>query len=537
METRTVNIGNLIEDNIKRFGKYESVHFEGKWYTNAETNRNANRLGNALKALGVSKGDRVIVQMPNSPPVFSAFSAIYKIGGIVVPLNPLLRPDQASYIYRDCGAKAILTSSDYLSWIKDAQNQSPTLKHIILTDRDDVPGTIPYRELMSASSDELAIEETDNDDVAALLYTAGTTGKPKGVMQTHYSLYINALSFYEYIVINRSVTLCQTSQSIDPKTLKPTKASQCVTGVNRNTISLGVLPLSHSYGIAFNNTGYFVGGKTIVLKWWNVEEALKNIQTFRVTHMAAVPTMYIQMLDYPNLDKYDLSSLQDCNSGGAALPTEVALRWKQKTGVDIREGWGLTESGAITTGQPADLPPKYGSVGKCLLKCNTIKVFDNNGRELPPGQQGEIVIKGPTTMKGYWNLPEDTAQTIKDGWLYTGDIGYIDEEGYIYITDRKKDLIIRGGENISPREVEEILCQHPKIVEAGVIGIPDKVYGEEIKAFVVLKPGGHANEEEIITFCKERLPTFKVPKKVQFMESLPKNLLGKILRAGLRSLD
>ena len=532
-----MNIGSLIEDNIKRFGEYENVYFEGKWYTNVETNRNANRLGNALKALGIGKGDRVAVQMPNSPPVFSAFPAIYKIGGIVVPLNPLLRPDQATYIYRDCGAKAILTSSDYLGWIKDAQSQAPTLKHIILTDRDDVPGTISYRELMSANSDELEIEETDNDDVAALLYTAGTTGKPKGVMHTHYSLYINAFSFYEYILIHRPVTLRQTSQSIDPKTLKPIKSDQCVTGVNRTTVSLGVLPLSHSYGIAFNNTGYFVGVKTIVLKWWNVEEALKSIQTFRVTHMAAVPTMYIQMLDCPDLDKYDLSSLEDCNSGGAALPVEVALMWKQKTGVDIREGWGLSESEAITTGQPADLPPKYGSVGKCILKCNTIKVFDNNGRELSTGQQGEIVVKGPTTMKGYWNLPEDTAQTIKDGWLYTGDIGYIDEEGYIYITDRKKDIIIRGGENVSPREVEESLCQHPKVVEAGVIGIPDKIYGEEIKAFVVLKPGEQASEEEIIAFCKERLPTFKIPKKVQFMDSLPKNLLGKVIRTELRNLD
>jgi long-chain acyl-CoA synthetase len=531
-----MNIGRLIEDNVKRFGEYESVHFEGKWYTNAEINRNSNRLGNALKALGIGKGDRIIVQMSNNPTVLSAFPAIYKIGGIVVPLNPLLRPNQAAYIYHDCGTKAILTSSDYLGWIKDAQSQAPTLKHIILTDRDDISDTIPYRELISASSDELVISDTNNDDIAALLYTAGTTGKPKGVMHTHYSLYINALSFYEYILIHRSVTLLQTGQSIDPKTLKPINSAQCVTGVNRSMISLGVLPLSHSYGIAFSNTGYFVGGRAIVLKWWNVEEALKSIQTFRVTQMAAVPTMYIQMLNCPEFDKYDLSSLEDCNSGGAALPMETALRWKQKTGVDIREGWGLTESGAITTGQPADLPPKYGSVGKSILKCNTIKVFDNNSRELPPGQQGEIVVKGPTIMKGYWNLPDDTAQTIKDGWLYTGDIGHIDKEDYIYVTDRKKDIIIRGGENISPREVEEILCQYPKVFEAGVTGMPDKVYGEEIKAFVVLKPGEQASEEEIIAFCRERLPNFKIPKKVQFMESLPKNLLGKVLRAELRNM-
>jgi len=531
-----MNIGKGIEDNIKRFGEYEDIYFEGRWYTNVEINHNANLLGNALKGLGINKGDRVAIQMPNNPLVFFAFPAIYKMGAVVVPLNPLLRPDQAAYIYRDCGAKTILTSSDFVGRVLEAQKQTPNLQHVILTDRDNAPGTISYRNIMSNSSDELTIEQTDNDAVAALIYTAGTTGPPKGVMHTHYSLHMNALSFYEYILVHRSMTLQLNSRTLNPKTLQFNEVTQRVSGVNREMVSLAVLPLSHSYGIAFSNTGNFVGGKTIVLKWWNVEEALKAIQTFRVTQMAAVPTMYIQMLEFPELDKYDLSSLEDCQSGAAPLPMEVALRWKEKVGVDIREGWGLTESGAITTGQPADLTPKYGSIGKCLLKCNTIKVFDEKGQELPPGQQGEIAIKGPTVMKGYWNLPEETAKAIKDGWLYTGDIGYMDKDGYFYITGRKKDIIIRGGENVSPTEVEEIILQHPAVAEAGVVGIPDAVYGEEIKAFVVIKPGKHVNEEELIAFCKDRLPTFKLPKKVQFTESLPKNLLGKVLRAELRKL-
>ena len=240
--------------------------------------------------------------------------------------------------------------------------------------------------------------------------------------------------------------------------------------------------------------------------------------------------MYIQMLNHPDAPKYDLSSLRTCICGSAPMPLEVARNWREKYGIDIWEGYGLSEATTVNCGNIAGRrPPKYGSIGKCYQKCNTIKIFDENDRELPAGQVGEIVIKGPGVMKGYWNKAEETAEVLRNGWLHTGDVGYADEDGYLYITDRKKDLIIRGGENVYPKEIENVLHRHPQVLEAGVIGVPDPVYGEEVKAFVALKAPGAATEEDLLNFCREHLPAFKRPKSIRLMDALPKSAVGKIL--------
>jgi long-chain acyl-CoA synthetase len=527
-----MNLASLLDDNIRMFGEHDMFYFEGKWCTNVEVEAEANRLANGLKSLGVKKGARVALQMPNCTQVFIGFPGIHKMGGAVVPVSPMMRPDQAAYIYRDCGAKAVITSADYLPWIQQAQQQAPELKHIILVDKEDAPGTISYKKLISESSDSYIMEETDNDDLSGLVYTAGTTGVPKGVMHTHFTSYMQIKGFVEFAERYQSVTLKQIRCTIDANR-KRCETIDEVTGVNRHAVGLRVLPLSHALGILWMYTGYLMGVKVIALRWWNVEEAFKMIQEFHVTHLNAVPTMYIMMLNHPDIDKYDLSSLRELTCGGSALPMDIGLKWREKFGIDIREGYGMTELGAVAT-QPLDRPAKFGSIGKAAIKCLTVKTADENGKELPPEQQGEIIVRGPTMMKGYWNLPDETAATIKDGWLYTGDIGYMDNDGYFYVTDRKKDIIIRGGENVSPKEVEEVLCKHEKVLDAGVVGIPDKVYGEEIKAFVVLKPEKQATAEEIIEFCKKHLPTSKRPKKIQFISALPKNLMGKLLRAELR---
>lgn len=531
-----MNLANLIEDGIRRYGQYDYCYFEGKWWTNVELNETANKLSNALKKLGVERGDRVVTQLPNCVEIFVTFNAVYKMGAVMVPMNPILRPDQISYIYRDCGAKVTITTSDYLPWIREAQKNAPDLKHIILVDKAGVEGTLYLGELLADSSGQLATQDMDNDDLAALVYTSGTTGNPKGVMHTHYSLWINAVSFVEFNTTAASTTLRATSRDLNMANYVYTERMQELTGLDRNNPYLAVLPLSHSFGLGFMNFFNLAGAKFIIMRWWNPEEAMKLIEKFRISFITLVPTMYWHLLDNPNIDKYDLSSLKYCNCGAAAMSPEIAHRWKKKFGLDIFEGWGMTESGAITSGNSTLRPPKIGSIGFNLLACNKISVVDNQDKELGVGQTGELVIKGPTVMKGYWNMPEETAETLKNGWLHTGDIGHRDEDGYFYITDRKKDLIIRGGENVSPREVEDAVCKHPKVVEAGCVGISDRVYGEEIKAFVVLKPGETCTEEEIIEFCKQHLPSFKQPKKVQFIEALPKNMLGKILRVDLRKL-
>jgi long-chain acyl-CoA synthetase len=534
-----MNLARLMEDNVARFGEYDFVHFDEQWHTNVEMNRAANRLGNALRSLGIKKGDRVGVQLLNCPQLIQSFFAAFKIGAILVPVNPSLRADELAYIYQDASMKALISSADGMDRIREARCTAPELENVILLG-DEIPeDVISYDKIVNQASDELAVEDTDNDDVAVILYTAGTTGRPKGVMLTHYNWYTHVSGYYELVLLDtRGVAVKGTIPEPDAAQGKRTKKQVEVFGVNRNRVSLIALPLFHGYGVFAVNLEFLTGGKLVLLRRWDTEEAMKSIEQFKVTEFRGVPTMYIQMLNYPDAGKYDLSSLQTCICGSAPMPLEVARRWKERYGIDIWEGYGLSEATTVNCGNVAGKrPPKYGSIGKCYQKCNTIRIFDQNNKELPPGELGEIVIKGPGVMKGYWNKPEETAAVLRNGWLHTGDIGYTDEDGYIYLTERKKDLIIRGGENVYPKEVEDVLHRHPQVLEAGVIGIPDPIYGEEVKAFVVLKTAGSACEAELIDFCKQHLPAFKRPKSIRLMDALPKSAVGKILRRELRKID
>jgi long-chain acyl-CoA synthetase len=502
-----MNIAELSRNEIERFGEHVSLVYEGTEYTNLQMRRTAKRFGNALKGLGVRRGDRVIIQMPNCPEVLESFQAIWNMGAVVVPINFLVGDEETAYIYRDSGAETIISHSQFLQKVEACRKDVSSIKNLILIDKEVAPPALPFHQLVEGAPDILEPEQTEDHELAALIYTAGTTGRPKGVMHTHYSLFANA------------------------------KMQQDTLNLPSGLTGISILPLCHSYGIASMNSGALIGGgKIILLSSFDIDKIFQSIEHYRANIMGAVPTLYVYMLLHPDPHKYDLSSMRYWVSGSAPLTLQTWESFKEKFGYEIIEGWGLTEAGANNTVNPFEGEKKIGSIG-IPMKGTKIKIADDDGKEMPVGEQGEILISGPMLMEGYWNDPDETARVLKDGWLHTGDVGYMDEDGFIFITERKKDLIIKGGENISSREVEEVLFRHPKVSEAAVVGIKDPVYGEDVKAFVVLKPGQTATPEEIIQHCVTTLKRFKSPRVVEMLDGLPKNLVGKVLKKELRKRE
>jgi len=510
-----------------------AVHFMGKELTFKEVYESSMKLANYLKQIGIQQGDRVAIMLPNTPQsVISYFGVLYA-GGVVVQTNPLYTERELSYQMNDSEAKAIITLDILFPRVSKVMSETK-LEHIIVTAiKDYLPFPknmiypfiqkkqygfsvkVEHKEnhhlfteiLKQSNADLIDVQVNIEEDIALLQYTGGTTGFPKGVMLTHKNLVAN-------------VKMC------DVWLYKTKKGEEVV---------LGILPFFHVYGMtAVMLLSLINANKMVLLPKFDVETTLKTIQKTKVTLFPGAPTIYVGILNHPDVKKYDLSSVKACISGSAPLPVEVQDRFEKVTGGKLVEGYGLTESSPVTHANFLwDRPRKKGSIGVPWPDTDAAIISMETGEHLGPNEIGELIVKGPQVMKGYWNRPEETEQTLKDGWLHTGDLGYMDEEGYFYIVDRKKDMVIAGGYNIYPREVEEVLYEHPSIQEAVVAGVPDPYRGETVKAYVVLKEGTSVTEEELNEFVRKHLAAYKVPRLYEFRKELPKTAVGKILRRAL----
>ena len=492
--------------------------FEGKRWTFSQTNECVNRLANALMKLGIEKGDRVGVLQVNCNEYIEAYFATAKLGAIFVPLNFRAKADELSFMISNAEAKLLFLGARYLEMVDGMLPNLQTVKEcIMLDDRSD--GKLHYGDLIDSSSSEDVLGEIEDDDITILMYTAGTTGRPKGVPLTHNR-------FVSYVLNN-----------VEP-------ASPEIEERNLLTV-----PLYHVAGCQAMMAAVY-GGRTLVLmRQFEVKEWMKTVQQERATRAMLVPTMLKWIIDDPEFKMFDLSSLKVITYGAAPMPFDVINKAiKEMPWVKFINAFGQTETAStITALGPEDhvidgteeerekkLRRLTSSIGRPLPDVE-LKIVDEEGNPLKTGEVGEILAKGPRIMSGYWRDEEKTAQTLTaDGWLRTGDVGWMDEEGYIYLAGRGDDMIIRGGENISPEEVEDVLHSHPKIDEAAVIGVPDPEWGQQPMAVVVLKKGETAIPEEIIEYCRSKLAGFKRPRSVVFIDSLPRNPMGKVLRKKLR---
>jgi long-chain acyl-CoA synthetase len=499
-----MTLARLGDESIQRYGEYESLAFEGRRLTNVDQQRSACRVAHALRRLGVEPGDRVVVMLPNCPEVMQSYGGILRAGGIIVPVIFLLGEAEVAHILSDSEAKVVITSSDMVWKVEKHIGVLPTLRHVLLVDGGGTAGVLSYEEEVARERDAFETVPRAESDLAVILYTSGTTGTPKGVALSHGNLESNA------------------------------RAAASLYEMDRDRWGVGVLPLSHSYGLTVMNAGHILGTRGVLLRWFNPEEVLKTIQEFRAETMSGVPTMFVYLLNYPDAERYDTSTMRLWGSGAAPLPVEIVEPFERRFGGKLLEGYGLTEASPVVSAHRLSGVRKLGSVGQPIPGV-TVSIRDDDDRALPPGEVGEVCVKGPNVMLGYYRNPEETARTIRGGWLRTGDMGRLDADQFLYIVERKKDLIIRGGFNIYPRDVEEALYAFPKAAEAAVIGMPDALMGEEVLAFVVLKAGQSATSGEVIEFCRGRLAKYKCPKEVRFVDALPKSPVGKILRKELRS--
>jgi len=524
---------HLLDETAAKHPANTCTNFFGRRLTYQQIKGLSDRFAASMRSLSIRKGDRVVLLLPNSPQFLVAYYGLLKAGAVIVPLNPLYTERELEFHLTDSGAEVAITIPLFLSKVASLRGKTP-LKHIIYSRLADF---LPFplnlaqgfreRRLMRGVDSAALVdfktllkqalppdwhpEEVQPDEMAVLIYSGGTTGVAKGIMLSHFNFVANA----HQVIAWGHLTDEQ--------------------GV------LAVLPFFHGFGMSVTmNAAVFAGGEIILLPRFNAKQVAKAIQRYKPSFLIGVPTMFVQLSNLPDIHRYDFSSLRGIFVGAAPLTRaikeefEAKLQATGKTGGGMIEGYGLTEAVTGIMANPYQGMHKLGSIGIPFSDVDVKIVSLDDGRDLAPGELGEIVLRSPTVMLGYYKNAEETQKTIVDGWLYTGDIGYVDEDGYFYITDRKKDLIIVGGFNVFPREIDELIYQHPKVKEGISVGIPDPRKGERIKVYIVLKEGETATPEEFIAYFRERLTPYKVPSEVEFRTELPKSMIGKILRRALR---
>ena len=495
------NLRSLLEDRVAASPAKEFLFSEadGRRFTYNEFDVLVNRVATLLSELGIKKGDVVSLLLPNSIEYVIGYFACWKIGAVAGPVNSLLKPHEMVFILANSDAKALLVNSAFEPSIDEIRSELPSLQSVVTF--DDVEATASEFE----SESELRSERLETDDEAIIIYTSGTTGKPKGCLLTHGNLIANARQISEW--------------------LKFTPADRLLT----------IMPLFHMNAVSVTTmSALYAGGSTVVSPKFSASRFWPIISEYQITSFGSVATMLSMLLStYPDGVPADLKTdqLRFAMCGSAPVPAEVLRSFEEKFNCLVIEGYGLSESTCRSTFNPPDDRRQPGSCGMSIG--NEMRVVDDSDREVPDGSLGEIVLRGENILKGYYKNPEATAMAFRNGWFHTGDIGYRDKEGFYYIIDRKSDMIIRGGENIYPREIDEVLYQHPAIASAAVVGVPDELYGEEVAAFVVLENGGEATEEEIVNFCRQQLADYKCPKTVRFVDEIPKGPTGKLLKREL----
>jgi long-chain acyl-CoA synthetase len=491
-------LDQILSKSAENFGEKAAIVWNDKEYSFKDLDSMSNKFAHALLEKGLTKGDRVCIFMQNSPEFVVSHFGIIKAGCITVPLNVMYRKRELVHMVNDSGATVMVTSEGNLPYVLEVRNDLKSLREIIVTSSNLPEGCLSFYRLLENGVDKPTDVRNADDDVAVICYTSGTTGSAKGAMITH-SNFISNIS-----------TLSQLWELTDRDKL------------------MMALPMFHVHGLGIAVHGMVYCGYTMVLlERFDAKKVMEGIEKYKCTVFMGVPTMYIKLLELDDC-KYDLSSMRLWTVGSAPMPVDAMEKFKERYGFELLERYGMTETAVVIASNPLKGKRKPGSVGLPIPGVE-VKIVDDEDNPLPVNEVGEIVVRGPNVMKGYWNRPQETEEAFRNGWFHTGDLGKIDEEGYLHIVGRKKEMIISGGFKVFPREVEEVLHTHPKVKEVAVVGIPDPVRGESVKAYIVLKDGTTATEKELDEYCRNNLAAFKVPRIYEFVSSIPRTPSGKIL--------